>query len=126
MTSDEFKAMREAAGLSQSTLGALMGGIDQRSLSAIETGKRAPTKAQGALLKLIVDSPEVKGREEIPRREAAIRVINDHYPPDSRYVDNAAIGRDIMTQAMARHWRQLPTAVLEAMMELCVEKAEYG
>ena len=52
MTSEEFRAIRQALGLNQAELAAKLG-MTQPMISRIERGERGPTNQQGAAIMLL-------------------------------------------------------------------------
>lgn len=54
MTSQEFKVIRNELGLSQSQLASIMGLAGKQAVSAIESGRRMPTKIHAAFIHFIL------------------------------------------------------------------------
>ena len=54
MTSEEFRAIRQALGLNQTELAARLG-MTQPMVSRIERGERQPTNQQGAAILLLLE-----------------------------------------------------------------------
>ena len=54
MTSTEFRAIREALGLTQVELAEWLG-MEQPHISRIESGERQPTKQQAAAITMLAD-----------------------------------------------------------------------
>lgn len=62
-------------------------------------------------------------------RDTAIRIISDHYPPDSDFIDTAEIGWRLLEEARndIKDWREESTEVLKRFAELCIrqEREEF-
>lgn len=56
--------------------------------------------------------------EESERHADACETISALYPPDSEWPDTAAIGRELLLQALCANWRSLPTDIVLKLAEL--------
>ena len=61
MTSEEFRAIRQALGLNQTELAARLG-MTQPMVSRIERGEREPTNQQGAAITLLRERLKGEGK----------------------------------------------------------------
>ena len=61
MTSSEFRAIRQALGLTQTELAAKLG-MTQPMVSRIERGEREPTNQQGAAILLLAELMKKNGQ----------------------------------------------------------------
>ena len=52
-------------------------------------------------------------------REEAIQIIENLYPADSKFIDTAEVGRELLAKAMANCWWAEPTKVLLEYARLC-------
>jgi transcriptional regulator with XRE-family HTH domain len=74
---NEFLALRQRLGLSQSELGQRLG-VDQATVSRLETGKQVPTRAQRILLDRILAEPPAQPETSIA--PPAINLKSGHHP----------------------------------------------
>lgn len=57
--------------------------------------------------------------------ESAVRAktkIQFYYPADSPYPKQAATGKRLLMEAVARSWRSLPVEILKAYADLCEQE----